>query len=395
MRIALCLEYPIDQHGGTEVLVTRLIQGLAGRHEVILVSPDTAESFARSRVAGLVAQHVRLVPPLKSAAKARALAEEIAATAPDIVHFHFGGNYAWGNRIFWNSPIWYLDKKIPRLSTNHGAFSIFEGYCWEKRPWPLRLALFPPAWIGKQMVLARVDREVAVSQHDYHALRRWYPMFKEKFSWIYHSRIEAEAVPANVPMEQRRRVVLCIGTIGSRKTQPVLVDAFGRIAKKFPGWQVVLIGRGGDPAMMADIEHLVARHQVGSQFRYLGECPDAEVEEWLKTAAVFALPSRYEGLGLSLQEAQFHGCACVATRCGGPEDLIQDGETGLLVPVDDAAAMAAALEKLMADEAMRGRFGARGPRSVLEKNMTAGKMVQAYETLYTEMVNRSRTAHAV
>jgi glycosyltransferase involved in cell wall biosynthesis len=389
MRIALCLEYPVGQFGGTEVLVSCLIEGFSGQHEVVLVSPDDAASLARSRVGGMIAGHIQLVPPLNSPAKARAMARAIAATKPDIVHFHFGGNYAWGNRVFWNCPVFYLDKNIRRLSTNHGAFSIFDGYCWDQRSWLVRMGLFPPAWLSKQVVLAQVDCEVAVSQHDYHALRRWYPALKNRFRWIYHSRIHADAVPDNVPMEQRRRVVLCVGTIGSRKTQPLLVEAFGRVARKFPDWQLVLVGRTGDPAMMAEIERLAGRHTLGSQFRYLGECSDAEVESWLKHAAVFAMPSRYEGLGLSLQEAQFHGCACVATRCGGPEDLIEDGENGLLVPVDDPGKLAVALERLMGDEALRRRLSLGAPRSVLEKNMTVAKMVRAYEDLYAGLINRS------
>ena len=58
MRIALCIEYPIDQSGGTEVLVTELIKGLASHHELVLVSPDTPDSLRRSPVASFVALHI-------------------------------------------------------------------------------------------------------------------------------------------------------------------------------------------------------------------------------------------------------------------------------------------------------------------------------------------------
>ena len=83
-----------------------------------------------------------------------------------------------------------------------------------------------------------------------------------------------------------------------------------------------------------------------------------------------------------MQEAQFYGCASVGTRCGGVEDLIQDGDNGLLVDVNAPDQLAAALEKLMADPTLRKRFSQRGPESVMEKNMTAEKMVAAYEILY-------------
>jgi len=89
-----------------------------------------------------------------------------------------------------------------------------------------------------------------------------------------------------------------------------------------------------------------------------------------------------------LQEAQFYGCACVATRCGGTADLIEDGDNGFLTPVGEVMPLAEALEKLMDDEKLRGRLGHRASQSVLEKNMTADKMVQAYEQLYAESLNR-------
>ena len=54
MRIAQCLEYPIQQHGGTEVLVRELVRGLAERHEIVLVSDDDGESLCRSSVGALV-----------------------------------------------------------------------------------------------------------------------------------------------------------------------------------------------------------------------------------------------------------------------------------------------------------------------------------------------------
>ena len=66
----------------------------------------------------------------------------------------------------------------------------------------------------------------------FRALRRWYPPLRGKFRWIYHSRIREPAPPPENP--NRRRTILCVGTIGPRKAQPLLVEAFGRVAKKFP-----------------------------------------------------------------------------------------------------------------------------------------------------------------
>jgi glycosyltransferase involved in cell wall biosynthesis len=386
MKIALCLEYPIDQHGGTEVLVSELIMGLGRRHQILLVSADDASSFARSKVAPWVAEHIQIPPGPPSVSRARELAAKIAQAKPDLAHFHFGGNYGWGNRAFNQCPIVHLHNLGVRcLSTNHGAFSILEGYVWEKRPLALKLALFLPAWLSKQFVLARLAAEVAVSQNDYHALRRWYAPMRGKFRWIYHSRLHGSPPP---PKLDREKIILCVGTIGTRKGQPLLVEAFQRIAGKFPDWRLVFIGRGGDEDMMSWMRGFIAQHKLGTQVQFLGAQSEEALLKQLQSAAIFAMPSVYEGLGLSLQEAQFYGCACVATRSGGVSDLIEDGENGFLVPVGRPGPLAAALERLMGDESLRERFSRRAPQSVLEKNMTAELMVGKYERLYAEILKQ-------
>jgi len=393
VKIALCLEYPIDQHGGTEVLVRELAHSLSARHRVVLVSPDDASSLARSSIASNVALHIPWQTEPATASRGRELAARLKEAQPDIVHFHFGGNYAWKNRAFNSCPVVQVRQAGLRvLSTNHGAFSIFEGYCWERRPFWVKLALLPPAWLSKLYVLRSLTVEVAVSQHDYHALRRWYAPARAKFRWIYHSRIRETAPPP--PNPNRRKTILCAGTIGPRKGQPILTEAFCRIARKFPDWTLAFIGRTGDEAMAARMRELVAQHQLTERVQFLGGRTDEELVAWLQQAAIFAMPSLYEGLGLSLQEAQFHGCACVAAAAGGVKDLIQDGDNGLLVPVRQVAPLAAALERLVSDDALRARLAARAPQSVLEKGMTAGQMVLAYENLYGEVLPGDRACRA-
>src|SRR5690349_8551842 len=122
MRIAFCLEYPIDQRGGTEVLVSELVKGLGQEHEIILISPDTEISVAKSPVASFVKQHISSGLKIFSSQSARALANKIAAVKPDIVHFHFGGNYAWGNRFPYCCPIYFLNQLgFQCVSTVHRA----------------------------------------------------------------------------------------------------------------------------------------------------------------------------------------------------------------------------------------------------------------------------------
>jgi glycosyltransferase involved in cell wall biosynthesis len=102
---------------------------------------------------------------------------------------------------------------------------------------------------------------------------------------------------------------------------------------------------------------------------------------------VVAIPSRYEGLPLVLLEAMLSGCAIVATDVGSILDALQDGETGLVVPVDNADALADALRRLRNDPRLRLRLGAAAAESA-QRQYTAAAMAQAYERLYEEIVAR-------
>ena len=178
MRIALCLEYPIDQHGGTEVLVSELVRGLSRQHQVILVSPNDAASMARSPIAPFVTEHISFTPGFKRALNAKRLAEKIALAKPDLAHFHFGGVYGWGNRLPFSSPIYFLSRlEIPCFSTVHLVVSILDGYCDPQKPAWFKLLLLPVAWWGNLQQLGCTRREIAVSQHDFQKLRRWYRPF--------------------------------------------------------------------------------------------------------------------------------------------------------------------------------------------------------------------------
>jgi glycosyltransferase involved in cell wall biosynthesis len=384
MKLALCLEYPIEQPGGTEVLVRELVHGLSARHEITLVSGDTAESLRASSVADKIAAHLSWDHVTRE--KSRALAAALHARKIDLAHFHFGGNYAWGNRLFNVCPVIHLDRLgTPCLATNHGVFGLWEGYIGAQRPWFVKAGLLPFAWASKMQMLSHLRAEIAVSQADWRTLRGRYWPARGKFRQIYHSRIqETEALPDVA----REKIILCAGTIGPRKGQPYLARAFAKIAAEFPGWRLIFIGRLGDAQTTRELEELLRGPALQEKAEWRRACSDAELRAWLARAEIFAMPSMHEGLGLSLQEALYAGCACLATRIGGIPDLIQEGENGMLVERANMDEMSTALKQLMSDDALRGRFRARARGSVLAKDMTAPRMVARHEELYRALLAR-------
>ncbi len=383
MRIALCLEYPIGQQGGTEVLVTELIRGLSARHEILLVSPDDTASLARSPVAGLVAEHIAWPEGKFSRARARELAGKISAARPDLVHFHFGGNYGWGNRLPFQCPVYYLRHSgISCLSTVHLVVSLTQGYSDPRWPLWYKLVRLPLAWWGKMQQLRQVRCEIAVSQTARQKLRRWYWPFRKRFLQIYHSRLPA-TLPVTTPIP-RQPIILNVGHIAERKGQAVLAAAFAQVAASHPEWTLQLVGPHGGDVAWQRLQKIVKTHKLARRVLLPG--PLTNVSQLMSGAAIFVQPSFHEGLPLSLQEALFYGCACVATRIEGNTELVEDEHNGLLVPAGDVGRMAEALTRLMRNAPLRERLAVNGHASILDKRMTAPQMIETHEKLYESLL---------
>jgi len=113
----------------------------------------------------------------------------------------------------------------------------------------------------------------------------------------------------------------------------------------------------------------------------LGMVPHHELLRLFARAAVVACPSHREGFGVVCAEAMAHGRPVVASAVGGLLDLVRDGETGLLVPPGDVAALRAALERLLTDAGLRRRLGAAArerARAVLSWEAHTEAMLDAY-----------------
>jgi glycosyltransferase involved in cell wall biosynthesis len=108
-----------------------------------------------------------------------------------------------------------------------------------------------------------------------------------------------------------------------------------------------------------------------------------ELQQLYARAAVVACPSRREGFGVACLEAMAHGRPVVATRVGGLLDLVVDGETGIVVPPRDPAALRSALERLLADPELRRKLGAAG-RERARTHFSWEKVTDATLAAYAE-----------
>ena len=152
---------------------------------------------------------------------------------------------------------------------------------------------------------------------------------------------------------------------------------------------LALVGDGPDRAAA---EALAAQLGLGDRVRFLGERID--LPSVLRASDLFLLPSETESFGLAALEAMACGLPVVASDVGGLPEVVAHGETGLLAPVGDVAAMARHVARLLGDEGQRARFGA-AARERVEAHFRLDPIVTRYETLYRNVLSmpasRSRT----
>jgi glycosyltransferase involved in cell wall biosynthesis len=155
-------------------------------------------------------------------------------------------------------------------------------------------------------------------------------------------------------------VVMTVGRLATMKGQSDLIESTPALLARYPELVVLIIGDGHLHARLA--EQAVALG-VGDCVRLLGHRADAR--QLLDAADVFVLPSLHEGMPLVALEAMEASLPVVATRVIGSEEVVVDGETGLLVPAQDPPALSRALSTLLADPVLRARLGRAGRRRYL------------------------------
>lgn len=377
-KIALCLECPIEQHGGVEILVRALLEGLGPELQVFLVSQDSTEEIMSGRFGGSVHGHFRWNPADHSLKQIKQLEDWARREQIEVMHFHHGGTYGWNSRSWNRCAITTLSKAgFLCVSTNHGAFG-FWLFVGAQRSLPYRILAACLCWPAKLRQVASVEWEATVSKHDYHAVRRWFFPVRSHFRQIYHSILDETVLP-DLP---KKNIILCLGTVGQRKGQPHLVEAFGKIATRFPDWRLVIAGRHATDGTPEIMEAMIHKYDLATQVDVLTDVSDSQARTLLAEAAIFGMPSLAEGLGLSLQEALYGRAACVGSRIGGIPDLILDEKTGLLVPPAAPEALATALARVMDDPALRMRLGQAGRDHVIANDMTRDGMIRRHRELY-------------
>lgn len=231
-----------------------------------------------------------------------------------------------------------------------------------------------------------VDRYLAVSRAIAAELVERLGWPAEKIEVVYNA-VDLERVTV-APSAQLRRelgagagpLVLTPARLDAQKGHATLLQA----AAEVPDAVFALAGEGPE---RGGLEAEARRLGVAERVRFLGRRQD--VPELLAACDVFALPSLYEGSSLAVLEAMAAGRPVVSSAIGGTEELIEDGDSGLLVPPGDAGALRDALRRLLDDAGLRDSLAARA-RERVERRFTRERMAAEVTAIYEELLRRGR-----
>jgi glycosyltransferase involved in cell wall biosynthesis len=308
----------------------------------------------------------RMPDGLQSARRVWPFSRELRARRPDVFHAHLTWPLACKFGL-----VGAISARVPAIVATVQLYVEF----------PLDLSIF----VQQRLIMAGIGRYIAVSQEVAQRLIRKLRWPARKIQVIHNCVpvISPECVAQNPIERPSRPVVLTVARLDEQKGHRYLLEA----ATQVPEAQFVL---AGDGPLRVSLEAQARALGVKERVKFLGYRTD--IADLLADCDVFVLPSLYEGLPLSILEAMSAGKPVIATHIGGTDEAVIAGETGLLVPPADSAALAAAIRAVLTDQPLAQRLAAAG-RARVEQEFSAAKMVQQVISVYDELLAKREVAH--
>jgi len=288
----------------------------------------------------------------------------------DLIHSHLPG------QNFYSCAVGHLTGR-KTIATYHGAIELTQSG-------RLRGAI-QFGWVRRS-----ADAVVVVCDHVAQMLRdAGFPA--EKIVRIYNGiSVDKFQVSANGRLRRElglRNGAKLVGTVANlrgSKGYEFLIQAAGKVAARMPEVLFVAVG-DVNPVIAKPLLGLIERLGLRDRFIFLGFRSD--VPEILSELDVFVLSSVSEGFPLVTLEAMAAGKPVIATRSGGPQEIVEDGRTGLLIPPADPDALAEKICELFANPE-RAAALARAAQAKVESEFTLERMIRDYELLYECLMSR-------
>lgn len=180
------------------------------------------------------------------------------------------------------------------------------------------------------------------------------------------------------------KVILAVGKLHEQKGFDLLISAFHRINQYVPGWKLVILGKdmnmGGE---QQNLQRQIDELDLNDKVKLPGRA--GNISDWYHRSDIFVLSSRYEGFPNVLLEAMANGCSCISYDCDtGPSEIIINEENGILIPSEDIASLADAMERLAKDEKLRARIAANAIR--VREDFSEHKIMGMWTQFFEEVL---------
>ena len=253
--------------------------------------------------------------------------------------------------------------------------------------WTINQALYPILLLQERWMLQKAAAVHGISRYVSSQIQSAYGIDACKVGTI-HLPVDLEIFsPGSAsPRFGGSRYFLFVGRVDDpRKNLGLLLEGFAIARRQIPDVLLILVGPTEDPARL---ERKTRELGIEAAVRPLGGVALAELVQLYRGAEAVVLSSRQEGFGMVLCEAMACGTPVVSTRCGGPEEIILHGETGFLVPSDNAGALADAMRILWEDKELRAQMGKRAREEASTRFSTdtiGAQILAAYQRLYPHL----------
>ena len=398
MNIAIFASAFHPSLGGVEELTRQLAHALerAGHRAIILTERWPRDLPEREEFEGLSVHRFAFRVPVESRSAVRRLRTQITASVSrprvegqiarllreekiDIVHVQCVSS----NALYARAAAHKLG--LPFVVTLQGELTMDAAQIFQK---------FEGARAMMRGALEAADAITGCSgQTVAEAQEFWGQPFGQRARVVYNG-IRLKDFENVKPHHHPKPYILGIGRHVPQKGFDVLLRAYamGRKSALEAGnsWPDLLLA--GDGAQHEALQTLSEQLGLGEAVQFVGRVDRAGAMALFKGCSFFTLPSRHEPMGIVNLEAMAAGRAVIASRVGGVPELVGDGQNGLLVPPDDAPALAVALARLVNDAALNARLGANGARRVrdFDWDAIAAQYLDVYQFAQTRAA-RSQT----
>jgi len=269
-------------------------------------------------------------------------------------------------------PLAWLAGVPVRIATHHG---IIEGF-------PRFLERLHSALVnvGVASILVDVSRKVLEQAAAVGIRREHMTVIANGIPFGTPASVDRESTRAEIGVSPTDVLVLSVGRLVYQKGHEYLIQAIEAVRAELPHLKAVICGEGPLRRQLQDQIDRLGLHGVVT---LLGNRLD--IDRFLGSADVFVLPSRWEGLPVALLEAMDRGLPVVATRVEGVEEVVQTEAHGLLVPPEDARALAASIRRLASDADLR-RIMSLGARTRMREAYTIDIMCEKYLALMRNLL---------